>query len=219
MLPYCIPLLYDALPAPNNPASYPLSGPGAAIPLPYCKCSKRGFSGTSYPTARTKPETPLRTSTALVPDVAAHLLSGVSPSGTILRSFPRQKPRLSKVLPNPIPYCTFTKRGFLFAVGHRGLLDAETLLSTSEALRLRGWRLAGTAKPQPKNKAGAKDQPGRLGFAHHRDILNHQRAAIGGDYPQEDLIELLGGFNVNIHLGAVHISAANHIIRQQLVDR
>ena len=59
MLPYCIRLLYDALPAPNNPASYPLSGPGAAIPLPYCKCSKRGFSGMLYPTARTKPETPL----------------------------------------------------------------------------------------------------------------------------------------------------------------
>ena len=150
---------------------------------------------------------------------AANVLSGVSPSGTILRSFPGQKPRLSKVLPNPIPHCKCSKRGFRFAAGHRALLDAETPLSTSEALRLRGWRLAGTAKPQPKNKAGAKDQPGRLGFAHHRDILNHQRAAIGGDYPQEDLIELLGGFNVNIHLGAVHISATNHIIRQQLVDR
>ena len=67
--------------------------------------------------------------------------------------------------------------------------------------------------------AGAGDQPGCLRLAHYRDILNHQRAAIGGDYPQEDLIELLGGFNVNIHLGAVYISAANHIIRQQLVDR
>ncbi|EEG27537.1 hypothetical protein CORMATOL_00854 [Corynebacterium matruchotii ATCC 33806] len=32
MLPYCIRLLYDALSAPTNPASYPLSGPGAAIP-------------------------------------------------------------------------------------------------------------------------------------------------------------------------------------------
>ena len=164
-------------------------------------------------------KTPLSISTAPVPGVAAHLLSGVSPSGTILRSFPGQKPRLSKVLPNPIPHCKCSKRGFRFAAGHRALLDAETPLSTSEALRLRGWRLAGTAKPQPKNKAGAKDQPGRLGFAHHRDILNHQRAAIGGDYPQEDLIELLGGFNVNIHLGAVHISATNYIIRQQLVDR
>ena len=30
----------------------------AAIPLPYCKCSKRGFSGMPYSTARTKPETP-----------------------------------------------------------------------------------------------------------------------------------------------------------------
>ena len=221
MLPYCISLLYDALPAPSNPASYPLSRPGVAIPFPCRKCSKRGFSGTSYPTACPKPETPLRTSTALIPDVAAHLLSGVSPSGTILRSFPRQKPRLSKVLPNLIPRCKYSKRGFRFAVGHRGLLDAETPLSTSEALRLRRWRLAGIAKPQPKNKAGAgvRDQPGRLGFAHYRDILNHQRAAIGGDYPQEDLIELLGGFNVNIHLGAVHISATNHIIRQQLVDR
>ena len=59
MLPYCIRLLYDALPAPNNPASYPLSGPGAAIPLPRCKCSKRGFSGMLYPTTRPKPETPL----------------------------------------------------------------------------------------------------------------------------------------------------------------
>ena len=59
MLPYCIPLLYDALPAPNNPASYPLSGPGAAIPLPCRKCSKRGFSGMLYPTACPKPETPL----------------------------------------------------------------------------------------------------------------------------------------------------------------
>lgn len=58
MLPYCIRLLYDALPAPTNPASYPLSGPGAAIPLPRCKCSKRGFSGMPYSTARTKPETP-----------------------------------------------------------------------------------------------------------------------------------------------------------------
>lgn len=59
MLPYCIRLLYDALSAPTNPASYPLSGPGAAIPLPCRKCSKRGFSGTSYPTAHHKPETPL----------------------------------------------------------------------------------------------------------------------------------------------------------------
>ena len=161
MLPYCIPLLYDALPAPSNPASYPLNRPGAAIPLPCRKCSKRGFSGTSYPTACPKPETPLRTSTALVPDVAAHLLSGVSPSGTILRSLPRQKPRLWKVLPNPVPRCKRSKRGFRFAAGHRALLGAETPLSTSEALRLWGWRLAGIAKPQPKNKAGvgAGDQP------------------------------------------------------------
>ena len=159
MLPYYISLLYDALPAPNNSASYPLGRPGAAIPLPCRKCSKRGFSGMLYPTACPKPETPLRTSTALVPDVAAHLLSGVSPSGTILRSFPRQKPRLSKVLPNLIPRCKYSKRGFRFAVGHRGLLDAETPLSTSEALRLWGWRLVGIAKPQPKNKAGAGDQP------------------------------------------------------------
>ena len=219
MLPYCIPLLYDALPASNNPASYPLSGPGAAIPLPCRKCSKRGFSGTSYPTAHHKPETPLRTSTAPVPGVAADLLSGVSPSGSTLRPLPGQKPRLSKVLPNPIPHCKCSKRGFRFGANHRALLGGETPLSTSEALRLWGWRLAGIAKPQPKNKAGAGDQPGYLGFAHHRDVLNHQRAAIGGDYPQEDLIELLGGFNVNIHLGAVHINAANHIIRQQLVDR
>ena len=161
MLPYCIRLLYDALPAPNNPASYPLSGPGAAIPLPRCKCSKRGFSGMPYSTARTKPETPLRTSTAPVPGVAAHLLSGVSPSGTILRSFPGQKPRLSNVLPDPIPYCKCSKRGFRFVAGHKALLDAETPLSICEALRLRGWRLAGTAKPQPKNKAGARvgDRP------------------------------------------------------------
>lgn len=161
MLPYCIPLLYDALPAPNNPASHPLSGPGVAIPLPRCKCSKRGFSGMPYSTARTKPETPFSISTAPVPSVAAHLLSGVSPSGTILRSFPGQKPRLSKVLPDPIPYCKCSKRGFRFAAGHRALLGAETPLSIYEALRLRGWRLAGTAKPQPKNKAGARvgDRP------------------------------------------------------------
>ena len=65
MLPYCIPLLYDALPAPNNPASHPLSGPGVAIPLPRCTCSKRGFSGMPYSTARTKPETPFRRSAEL----------------------------------------------------------------------------------------------------------------------------------------------------------
>ena len=59
MLPYCIRLLYDVLPAPTNPASYPLSGPGTAIPLPRCKCSKRGFSGMLYPTTRPKPKTPL----------------------------------------------------------------------------------------------------------------------------------------------------------------
>jgi len=92
MLPYCIPLLYDALPAPNNPASHPLSGPGVAIPLPRCKCSKRGFR---------------------------------------------------------------------FVAGHKALLGAETPLSICEALRLWGWRLAGIAKPQPKNKAGARvgDRP------------------------------------------------------------
>lgn len=161
MLPYCIRLLYDVLPAPTNPASHPLSGPGVAIPLPRCKCSKRGFSGMLYPTTRPKPETPLRTSTAPVPGVAAHLLSGVSPSGTILRSFPGQKPRLSKVLPNPIPYCKCSKRGFRFVAGHKALLGAETPLSICEALRLWGWRLAGIAKPQPKNKAGARvgDRP------------------------------------------------------------
>ncbi len=133
-----------------------------AIPLPRCKCSKRGFFGMLYPTARPKPETPLRTSTAPVPGVAAHLLSGVSPSGTILRSFPGQKPRLSKVLPDLIPYCKCSKRGFRFVAGHRALLGAETPLSICEALRLWGWRLAGIAKPQPKNKAGAGDQPGAL---------------------------------------------------------
>ena len=96
------------------------------------------------------------------PGVAADLLSGVSPLGTILRSFPRQKPRLSKVLPNPIPHCKCSKRGFRFAAGHRALLDAETPLSICEVLRLRRWRLVSTAKPQPKNKAGAGDQPGVL---------------------------------------------------------
>ena len=70
-----------------------------------------------------------------------------------------EKPRLSKVLPNPIPHCKCSKRGFRFAAGHRALLDAETPLSICEALR--GWRLADTAKPQPKNKAGARvgDRP------------------------------------------------------------
>ena len=113
-----------------------------------------------FPTSP-EPKTPLRTSTAPVPDVAAHLLSGVSPSGTILRSFPGQKPRLSKVLPNLILRCKCSKRGFRFAAGHKALLGAETPLSICEALRLWGWRLAGIAKPQPKNKAeaGAGDQP------------------------------------------------------------
>jgi len=106
-------------------------------------------------------KTPLSISTAPVPGVAAHLLSGVSPSGTILRSFPGQKPCLSKVLPNPIPYCKCSKRGFRFAAGHRALLGAETPLSICEALRLWGWWLVGIAKPQPKNKAGARvgDRP------------------------------------------------------------
>ena len=159
MLPYCISLLYDALPAPNNPASYPLSRAGVAIPLPCRKCSKQGFSGMLYPTACPKPETPLRTSTALIPDVAAHLLSGVSPSGTILRSFPRQKPRLSKVLPNLMPRCKCSKRGFCAKQRPVARREPETPLSTSEVLRLRRWRLVGIAKPQPKNKAGAGDQP------------------------------------------------------------
>lgn len=130
-----------------------------AIPLPYCKCSKRGFSGMPYSTARTKPETPLRTSTAPVPGVAAHLLSGVSTRGSSAGWYLMEKPRLSKVLPNPIPHCKCSKRGFRFAAGHRALLDAETPLSICEALR--GWRLADTAKPQPKNKAGARvgDRP------------------------------------------------------------
>ena len=121
---------------------------------------------------------------------AANVLSGVSGSRRATGRYLAQKPRLASVKP-----CGCGAGGFRLG----GIIARRT--------------------PQPKNKAGAKDQPGRLGFAHHRDILNHQRAAIGGDYPQEDLIELLGGFNVNIHLGAVHISATNHIIRQQLVDR
>ena len=62
----------------------------------------------------------------------------------------------------PLPRCKCSKRGFRFAVGHRGLLDAETPLSICEVLRLRRWRLVSTAKPQPKNKAGAGDQPGVL---------------------------------------------------------
>ena len=127
MLPYCIPLLYDALPAPNNPASYPLSGPGAAIPLPCRKCSKRGFSIGLHPAAPPRAETPLIESAA-----------------------------------KPYPHCKCSKQGFRFAAGHKALLGAETPLSTSEALRLWGWRLAGIAKPQPKNKAGAGDQPGVL---------------------------------------------------------
>lgn len=92
---------------------------------------------------------------------AANVLSGVSPSGSTLRPLPGQKPRLSKVLPDPIPYCKCSKRGFRFAAGHRALLGAETPLSICEALRLWGWRLAGIAKPQPKNKAGARvgDRP------------------------------------------------------------
>ena len=128
MLPYCIPLLYDALPAPNNPASYPLSRPGwqsrspAASVLsgvsPAC-CTPQLASNRkprlafmqqeltfpiflAFPMSP-KAKTPLRTSTAPVPGVAADLLSGVSPSGSTLRPLPGQKPRLSKVLPNPIP--------------------------------------------------------------------------------------------------------------------
>ena len=66
------PVALRRLPAPINPASYLLSRPGAAIPLPCFKCSKRGFSGMLYPTARTKPETPLSTSTAL-PLVLLHI--------------------------------------------------------------------------------------------------------------------------------------------------
>ena len=130
-------------------------------------------------------------------------------------------PLRTSTAPQPRRCCRLTKRGFSIGLHPAAPPRAETPLSICEALRLWGWRLAGIAKPQPKNKAeaGAGDQPGYLGFTHYRDVLNHQRAAIGGDYPQEDLIELLGGFNVNIHLGAVHISATNHIIRQQLVDR
>lgn len=64
-----------------------------------------------------------------------------------------EKPRLSKVLPNPIPHCKCSKRGFRFAAGHRALLDAETPLSTSEALR--GWRLvAGGYSETPAEEQG-----------------------------------------------------------------
>ena len=124
MLPYCIRLLYDALPAPTNPASYPLSRPGWQSRSPTANV----LSGVSpachipQPAPNRKPrlafmqqeltfpiflgfptppnaKTPLSISTAPVPGVAAHLLSGVSPSGTILRSFPGQKPRLAPVKP------------------------------------------------------------------------------------------------------------------------
>ena len=162
MLPYCIPLLYDALPAPNNPASYPLSRPGWQSRSPTANV----LSGVSpachipQPAPNRKPR--LEQVQPPSPGVAADLLSGVSPSGSTLRPLSGQKPRLSKVLPNPIPYCKRSKRGFRFVAGHRALLGAETPLSICEALRLRGWRLAGTAKPQPKNKAGAGDQPGVL---------------------------------------------------------
>ena len=172
----------------------------------------------AFPTSP-KATTPLRTSTAPQPRRCCRLTKRGFSIGLHPAAPPRAETPLIESAAKPYPHCKCSKRGFRFAAGHKALLGAETPLSTSEALRLWGWRLAGIAKPQPKNKAGAGDQPGRLGFAHYRDILNHQRAAIGGDYPQEDLIELLGGFNVNIHLGAVHISATNHIIRQQLVDR
>ena len=43
----------------------------------------------------------------------------------------------------PLPYCKCSKRGFRFGADHRALLGAETPLSICEALRLRGWRLAG----------------------------------------------------------------------------
>ena len=164
MLPYCIPLLYDALPAPNNPASYPLSGPGAAIPPPCRKCSKRGFSGTSYPTAHHKPETPLRTSTAPQPRRCCRLTKRGFSIGLHPAAPPRAETPLIESAAKPYPHCKCSKRGFRFAAGHKALLGAETPLSTSEALRLWGWRLAGIAKPQPKNKAeaGAGDQPGVL---------------------------------------------------------
>ena len=70
-------------------------------------------------------------------------------------------PLRTSTAPQPRRCCRLTKRGFRFAAGHKALLGAETPLSTSEALRLWGWRLAGIAKPQPKNKAeaGAGDQP------------------------------------------------------------
>ena len=48
-------------------------------------------------------KTPLRTSTAPSPGVAAHLLSGVSPSGTILRSFPGRNPAYRKCCQTPSP--------------------------------------------------------------------------------------------------------------------
>ena len=162
MLPYCIPLLYDALPAPSNPASYPLSGPGAAIPLPCRKCSKRGFSGMLYPTAHHKPETPLRTSTASQPRRCCRLTKRGFSIGLHPAAPPRAETPLIESAAKPYPHCKCSKRGFRFAAGHRALLDAETPLSICEALRLRGWRLAGIAKPQPKNKAGAGDQPGVL---------------------------------------------------------
>ena len=153
------------------------------------------------------------------PGVAADLLSGVSPSGTILRSFPRQKPRLSKVLPNPIPTANVLSgvSGSRRATG-RCLTQKPRLVSVKPCgCGAGGW--PAQRNPSRRTRLGLGINQGCLGFAHHRDVLNHQRAAIGGDYPQEDLIELLGGFNVNIHLGAVHISATNYIIRQQLVDR
>ena len=162
MLPYCIRLLYDALPAPTNPASYPLSRPGAAIPLPRCKCSKRGFSGMPYSTARTKPETPLRTSTAPSPRVAAHLLSGVSPSGTILRSFPGRNPAYRKCCQTLSPTANV-----LSGVSGLGRTTGRCLAQKPRLVSVKpcgcgagGW--PGTTKPQPKNKAGAGDQPGVL---------------------------------------------------------
>ena len=75
---------------------------------------------------------------------------------------PKAKTPLIESAAKPYPHCKCSKRGFRFAAGHKALLGAETPLSTSEALRLWGWRLAGIAKPQPKNKAGAGDQPGVL---------------------------------------------------------
>lgn len=149
MLPYCIPPLYDALPAPNNPASCPLSRPGAAIPLPAANV----LSGVS-PARHIPQPTPNQKPRLEQVQPRPQCCCTLTKRGFSIRSHLVTPPRVETPLiksaakpPSPAANVLSGVSGLRRATGR--CLTQKPRLAPVKPCGAGGWRLVGIAKPQP----------------------------------------------------------------------